>query len=214
MISLLTAASQIATPAPFSWRVLLTLLLVLILSAATFAALVRRWTTQRGELALSDWARGNGFRLARASDAPDLPRVSDTPLIARRAIRNQNTWLLELSPIEPAVERWHVLLRQIESRRKATGLRPTRAQRSVLDLFSLSSYPALGNTDRFVVYGTDARAAGSLSSGPARALLPPDVGLLLDDGWMMLDFSERRFDPIEFDRMTALAEQLVAHLPK
>ncbi len=102
----------------------------------------------------------------------------------------------------------------MESRRRPTGLRPTHARRSILDLFSLSSYPALGNIDRFVVYGTDAQAAGSLSKSQARALLPPDVGLLLDDGWMMLDFSERPFDPIEFDRMTALAEQLVAHLPR
>lgn len=212
MIWLSTSVPEPNGPHPFSWQVLLTLLMVLILSAATFVVLVRRWTTQRGESALSDWARGKGFRVARPEDAPRLPLAPGTPLAARRAIRNRTTWLLELCG-ESQIDRWHVLLRKMESGRKPAGLRPTHAGRSLLDRFSLSSYPALGNIDRFVVYGTDTRAARTLSKSPARALLPPDVGLLLDGGWIMLDFSERPFDPIEFDRMTALAEQLAAHLP-
>jgi len=46
-----------------------------------------------------------------------------------------------------------------------------------------------------------------------RSLLPPDVGLLLHGRHLVLDFSDRPFDAIEFGRMLALADQLAARLP-
>jgi hypothetical protein len=45
------------------------------------------------------------------------------------------------------------------------------------------------------------------------ALLPPDVGLLLAGENLVLDFSTRPFDPLELQRVDALAEQIVMHLP-
>ncbi|MEA2707785.1 MAG: hypothetical protein QOF78_386, partial [Phycisphaerales bacterium] len=94
-----------------------------------------------------------------------------------------------------------------------TGLRPANQPASLLDQFSLSSYPRMGETDRFIVFGTDSAAARALSKSHARALLPPDVGLLLHGRHVVLDFSTRPFDGIELGRMVALAEQLVQHLP-
>jgi hypothetical protein len=47
-----------------------------------------------------------------------------------------------------------------------------------------------------------------LAESPAQGLLPPDIGLLLIDRMLILDFSGRRFDPVEFDRMLVLAGQI------
>ncbi|HEX8524664.1 MAG TPA: hypothetical protein VF669_20575 [Tepidisphaeraceae bacterium] len=213
MIWLANAVPQTLEPQPFSWRVLVTLLLVLVLSAVTFTALVRRWTTQRHRIVLSDWAKGKGFRVSAPESAPNLPQNPKTVLRCIRAIGSDNTWLLELFSETTIVARWHVLLRAIEQEWDPSGLRPAHGTRSLLDLYSLSSFPALGNVERFVVYGTESRSARKLSKSALRGLLPADIGLLLHGKWLILDFSARPFDPIEFDRMTAVAEQLVGHLP-
>ncbi len=213
MTWLANAAFLEPAPQPFSWRVFLTLLFVLLISAATFAALVRRWTTQRHRVVLSDWAKGRGFHVVPPEQAPALPRNPKTPLRVIRAISDESTWLLEVETDVASAPNWHVLLRNIGREWKPTGLRPAHATMSWLDLFSLSSYPSLGNVERFVVYGTDTQSAEALSKSQIRGLLPRDVGLLLHGPWLILDFSDRKFDPIEFDRMTALAEQLAAHLP-
>ena len=94
-------------------------------------------------------------------------------------------------------------------------LRPVSAasQQSVLDSFSLSSFPLMGATERFVVFGTDSAAARLISQSMMRSLLPPDIGLLLHRRELVLDFSPRPFDAIEFDRMLALADQLAQRLP-
>ena len=110
--------------------------------------------------------------------------------------------------------RWHVLVREVPAMAWAvTGLRPTHAKASLIDLFSMMSFPGMGETERFVVFGVDSTAAKHLSRSQARALLPPDIGLLLAGTHPVLDFSTRPFDPIELGRMNALAEQLVTHLP-
>lgn len=83
----------------------------------------------------------------------------------------------------------------------------------MIDLFALTGYPRLGSIDRFVVFGTASEQAATLSESFSRALLPPDIGLLLHGPWLILDFSSRHFDVIEFNRMLALAEQIVVHLP-
>jgi hypothetical protein len=200
-------------PQPFSWRVFLTLLFVLLISAATFAELVRRWTTHRHRVVLSDWAKGRGFRIVSPESAPALPQNHKTPLRIVRAISDDSTWLLEVESDVASAPHAHVLLRKIDREWKPTGLRPAHATRSLLDLFSMSSYLSLGNVERFVVYGTDTKAAVTLSKSQIGGLLPRDVGLLLHETWVLLDFSDRNFDPIEFDRMTALMEQLIPHLP-
>ena len=109
---------------------------------------------------------------------------------------------------------WHVYMRQTSFSWSPTGLRPVANGRSLLDLFSLTSFPLLGSTDRFVVYGTESQDAERLSHSMARGLLPPDIGLLLYADRLLLDFSARPFDEIEFNRMLALADQLEQHLKR
>ena len=74
---------------------------------------------------------------------------------------------------------WHVLIRQVESNWPPTALRPTAKERSLLDLFSLASFPSMIASERFVIFGADSAAAKALSQSSLPALLPPDVGLLL-----------------------------------
>lgn len=208
----------------FSWVVVLVLLTVLGLSVGVFIVLVLRWTSKRSWVEIAEWARERGFRVsARESSAPaPLDRVSRGDLRATTCATNKQTTIVRLEAAAPvgtdgftnvAPARWHALVRNIESPWQPTGLRPAPAARSLLDLFSLSSFPLMGETQRFVVYGTDSGPARKLSKSNLRGLLPPDIGLLLHGQHLVLDFSQRPFDAIEFDRMIALADQLVLHLP-
>ena len=217
MAALMTTAPYVPPTPDFSWLVLLKLLLLLGVSVAVFAWQVRRWTTHRGWRALLDWSRERGFRLSR----PDRPagepfdrlreaRVT-TVLESGPTSAMQLVASSDAAPNQPV--RWHVLVRDLPSAWPPTGLRPTHAPSSLLDQFSLSSYPRMGESERFIIFGTDSHAARVLSKGQARALLPPDIGLLLHGRHMVLDFSTRPFDGIELGRMVALADQLVQHLP-
>ena len=205
-------------PAP--WPVFVVLCVVLALSVFMFVALVRRWTSSRVWVSISDWARARGYR-ATVKDCPaptPLDALKNTRLVSQVCVSDGTSSLMRLEVVgEPSTaaqpKRWHVLVRQIESAWQPTALRPAAAASSLLDLFSLTSFPLMGETQRFVVFGTDSAPARKLSKSRARALLPPDVGLLLHGAHMILDFSDRPFDEIEFDRMIALAEQLVANLP-
>jgi hypothetical protein len=193
-------------------------LTVLFISALVFTWQVRRWTTNRRWLALWDWSRMSGYRFSRTEQSPPAPLdiLRDRNLRMTTSLTDGKTWLMQLEDAtDPAAraKRFHVLMRAIESVWKPTGLRPAHAAGSFLDLFSLSSYPAMGEVERFVIYATDTPAARALSKSHARGLLPPDVGMLLAGRRLILDFSARPFDPIEFGRMTALADQLIAHLP-
>ena len=108
-----------------------------------------------------------------------------------------------------------MLIRQVESNWPPTALRPTSSadEQTLLDNFALASFPSMIASERFVIFGADSAAARSLSKSSLPALLPPDVGLLLHGRRIVLDFSRRHFDTIEFDRMLALADHLTAHLP-
>ena len=227
--------------------ILLTLLAVLGASAATLWVLVRRATSHRRWVALSEWARENGFRFGRSPEGePPAPfdAVREAGAVVRLQLRRGPTTLVQFEAGEapaaapPAVAApatggaappsvaavptvpparqvvvWNALVRQIEPQWRPTGLRPAHAAASLLDLFSLSSFPTLGATDRFVAYGTDSAAARAVSKSMLRSLLPADVGLLLHGRHLVLDFSTRPFDAIELSRMIALADQLAAHLP-
>ena len=202
------------------WGALAVLLVVFALSVLMFVALVRRWTHARMWVSISDWARGRGYRAAvqDCPAPPPLDALKSAALLSQICVSDGTSSLMRLevagevnSAAQP--KRWHVLVRTIESQWQPTGLRPAAATSSLLDLFSLTSFPLMGETQRFVVFGTDSAPARKLSKSRARALLPPDVGLLLHGPHMILDFSDRPFDEIEFDRMIALSEQLVANLP-
>lgn len=213
----LSVANDLPPALRFSWLLLLILILITCASAAVFAWQVRRWTTHRGWRELLDWSRERGFTLSRPeSPAPEpFDRLAGARVVTRLESAKTRAVQLHVAPGGGAEStRWHVLVRQISSSPwPATGLRPATAPASLLDQFSLSSYPRMGDTNRFIVFGTDSQAARILSKSQARALLPPDIGLLLHGQHLVLDFSSRPFDGIELGRMVALADQLVQHLP-
>jgi len=171
--------------------------------AAAGRAELRAATCLRDEhtaLILLEAAEPLGGRAAPAPSPPPSPAI-----VAPAALS---------SPPPPTpVRHWHVLVRTVESEWPPTGLRPASAAASLLDVFPLASFPLMGPTDRFVVYGTDSAPARRLHKSHVRALLPPDVGVLLYGRHLVLDFTNRPFDTIEFGRMIALADQIVAHLP-
>ena len=206
------AASNDLSGLTFSWVVLFTLFTVLGASVAVFVWQVRRWTTHRGWRDLLDFSRERGLTLSRP-DAPagePFDRLNNPTITTQLESDKVKAMQLRLAP---AGSRWHVLVRQMSSSWPTTGLRPSTAAASLIDEFSLSSYPQMGDVTRFVVFGIDSHAARILSKSEARALLPPDIGLILHGQHLVLDFSARPFDGIELGRMIALAEQLVEHLP-
>ena len=200
----------------FSWRVLLTLLAMLALAAGTFAELVRQWTGGARASAMREWARVNGFRRVRGETAPEALAASGLAVRIERQYARGGTVLARVWARGPGggVERaWHVLICQSDRPAEAVGLRPTRegamgAGGSVIDWYGLPTFARLSAGRRFEVVGRDAKAAARLADGPARALLPADVGLLRLRDHLLLDFSARPFDPIELNRMLAIAEQV------
>lgn len=228
---------RVLAAVPSAWvsaRILFSLFLVLIASSAMFWVLVRRWTSQREWVALAEWARESGFRHRRDLAAPPEPLgvLRDRNPVVRVCMSDGKITIVQLEadappiaegvpiavPVSPPANYpsravWKLLIRQIESTWAPTGLRPATAQSSLLDLFSLSSFPLMGPQERFVLFGADSEAARALSASPTRALMPPDVGLLLHDNFLILDFSGRPFDSIEFSRMVIMADQVAARLP-
>ena len=202
------------------WTAFVVLVVVFALSVLMFVALVWRWTHARMWVSISDWARDRGYR-ASVKDCPAPPpldALKNAALLSQICVSDGTSSLMRLEVVGETAgaaqpKRWHVLVRNIESQWQPTALRPASAPSSLLDLFSLTSFPLMGETQRFVVFGTGSAPARKLSKSRARALLPPDVGLLLHGPHMILDFTDRPFDEIEFDRMIALSEQLVANLP-
>jgi hypothetical protein len=200
----------------FSWTILFTLLLITGVSVVVFIWQVRRWTTHQGWRELLDWSRERAFKLSRPDLAAGEPfdRLEGARVVT--SLVSGSTRILQIlvpRPGSPEPARWHVLVRQIGTRWPTTGLRPATAPGSLIDQFGLSTYPRMGEIERFVVVGSDSQAARTLSTSQGRALLPPDVGLLLHGHFLVLDFSTRPFDGIELGRMVALADQLVRHLP-
>ena len=220
---------MLAKMVPSLWtdlKVLMTLLVVLLASAGTFWALVRRWESHRQWMAIADWGREHGYRshpLDPARLPPPLDRLSDQNPLVRVSMADDMTRLLQVqtalahqpdeSPRLGGEIVWNLLIRRLNSTWEPTGLRPSSPLPSVLDLFSLSSFPLLGTTERFMIFGTDTDAATALSASMTRSLLPPDIGLLLHGDQLVLDFSQRPFDEIEFNRMIALINQVAGKLP-
>jgi len=213
---------------PFFVTPLLVLGVVLGASVMVYVALTRRWASHRLWVELQDWAREHEYQLCRLENAklPEplsgLGKLHPSP---RWMLTSKTTTLVQLqsameqsSNVEPPAAsnvepvQWNVLIRKRATERApvaTTGLRPATQRQSLLDLFSLSSYPNLATNERFVVYGSESSAARKLGDSGAITLLPPDIGLLLHGEYLLLDFSERPFDPIEFGRMLAVADQLV-----
>ncbi|HEY7115439.1 MAG TPA: hypothetical protein VH475_02570 [Tepidisphaeraceae bacterium] len=205
---------------PFSPWILLGLVVVLGASCLMFWTHVRRWTQNRAWVALGDWAGENRFKLHRPGRAgvPAPLEVLTQP--APRAVilmSDRTTSIVQMeTPVFGAmreVRRWNVLVRRIDVDWPTTALRPSNQERSLVDLFSLASFPALLSSERFTVHGDQSAAARAVVGSMLMALLPQDLGLVLHGRALILDFSTRPFDGIELSRMRGLVEQLVGRLP-
>jgi hypothetical protein len=208
---------------PYSPAVPLSVLAVLIVSCLVYWLLVRRWTTQRAWLAMSDWAEEHGLifrREAKAVVPQVIQALADPP---PRAVMSASNGEVEVAQVvmpkgpnkatAGLPMRWNLVVRKLESAWPTTGLRPRGRGHSLLDYLPLENMQAMSPSERFTLYGEQRAAAGLLGRSSAMALLPPDVGMLLLGQNLILDFSTRPFDPLELHRMDSLASQLAAHLP-
>jgi hypothetical protein len=210
-------ASVLAPPllatAPISILLLILLMAIFAASLSVFLVLTHRWTSHRKAIELADWAREHGFTLRSAAKAT-LP----APLATQKTLDAQARWLISNEttsmvcfmtvPGDAGAMMWNVLVRRTISNWPTTGLRPANAGASVIDFFNLTTIPHLAPSERFLVVGGDRAAARKLAESHARALLPADIGLLRVGEYLVLDFSGRPFDPIEFGRMLAVVDQV------
>jgi hypothetical protein len=192
----------------FSIPLFALLMLIFIASLLTFVVLVRRSTTRRRWVWLSEWAQQRKFS-KRASDqfAPSLRKRLNREFEILLQLNRPDLALMQIQT--ESAQRWNLLLQKRRSAQSAAaGLRPTVASASVLDLSGLSNFSSQTIGPRFTVLASSSSAARALADSPSRTLVPADIGLLLAEDWLLLDFSTRPFDPIELDRILALAEQL------
>ena len=203
----------------FSWRVLLTVLAALGLAAGAFASLARRHVGRSAETAMADWARRAGFRRDRSGAVPAvLAGLAPGAVEVGRqyASSDGRTRVVRVWAGRPVGRWWHLLVRAGEGSAgpAVAGLRPVGGEggrpASAVDWFGLPAFARLAPGHRFEVVGRDAGAARALAEGPARGLLPGDVGLVRGEGWVVLDFSGRAFEPVELSRVVAVAEQVEA----
>jgi hypothetical protein len=199
---------------------LITLGSCLMASGWIFARLVRQWTRERPRTALLEWARPRRFRVRDASthDLPEALLQINSTLEPRISLKNKHAVLIAFETPNAMPGRpphvWHVLVRRSALPHGRCGLRPAQHDRSLLDLFTLHTYPSLLPPERFVVVAHDADSGKSLAASPAGALLPADVGLLFWDDQLVLDFTHRPFDPIEFSRMLTVSDQVLQQLSR
>jgi hypothetical protein len=210
-----------AVPASEWVGVFLSLVAIIGASSGIFWLLVRRWTTQRHWVALQDWADENRFKLHGEDRAvgPEILKSFTQPAPkVLVSLNDVDTGIVQIEAWPPKgkraqVVRWNLLIRKLERAWPTTGFRPATSGRSILDYFQLDEMRAMAPTERFVLYGADARSARALGKSSVAALLPADVGMMLMEQNLVLDFSSRPFDPLELERIDALAEQIVLHLP-
>ena len=197
-------------PPAFSLGILFALLVLLGVSSAVFCVLVRRCTSHRQWISLREWAREHGFKSRRMEPADLPPPLAALSPLVRLSLADARTSLMQL---ETDAQQWNLLIRKMPTEWIPSGLRPAKQETSLLDQLHLSTYPAYSSPERFHLLSADSAAARKLSKSITRALIPADVGLLLWGNWMVLDFTHRPFDPVEFGRMIALAEQVAGLLP-
>lgn len=197
------------TEMPFSWTILLALAAIFLGATATFFVLVRRWTVNRQWTYMSEWARERRFR-QRPTDEILPPPLDQVGLQPQLLISSGTITIVDFTPpLDEDQRRIHVLHRRSELPFELGGLRPIHAKVSFLDRFKLPAFPMITENERFTAIGVDSAAARRVAN-VARRLLPPDLGLLVQNDALIVDFSSRPFDTIEFDRMIALSDQLVS----
>lgn len=200
---------------PFEWIPVLAMLVVLGASVVTYVMLVRRWTSRRQWVSLAQWARESGYQLRplRRAELPGpLQELVRDDARVRFHLCDPRTTLaqFETEPVNPDAPppKWNVLVRHRPGAGAPAGLRPAAQALSLIDLLPLGKSASMSLGDRFVVHAVETSAARELAESHAVALLPQDVGLILLENHFVLDFSSRPFDPIEFGRLIALADQL------
>lgn len=204
--------------------VLLGLFLLLGVSVTMYWVLVWRETSNRRWSAIAEWARASGYYsnpLAKLRPPAPLQKLGAGVRVQICLVNPRSTFLdfvVESAPATldgqlPSHHHWHTLVWPVETEWPTLGLRPATANHSMLDLLTLQSHPHLQGSERFVVHAESRKVAAVIADSSLRGLLPPDVGLLLMGRHLLLDFSQRPFDEIEFNRMIAVAEQLAQHLP-
>lgn len=177
------------------------------------AQLLRRHTGGRERFQMWEWSVNRRFKRAPVGPIA-LEGLEDIDQPMRAVVhfrsRDSETSILKLQTISKhdTVRTWHVLIRTLEHFSTPVALRPSGAEVSLIDLMNLPLLPKLSSEVRFAVYGLRALDARELASSPARALLPPDIGLIRSADKVILDFTSRPFDPVEFSRMLAVAEQV------
>ncbi len=177
------------------------------------AQLLRRHTGGRERFAMWEWSINRRFKRGRSGPIT-IDGMDDLDQTLRAVeyyhTRDGDRSIVKLHSFDSdgTVRTWHLLVQQVESLSTPIGLRPTGASVSMIDLMGLQLMPKLSNETRFAVYAVRAIDARELAFGPARALLPPDIGLIRSSDQAILDFTSRPFDPTEFDRMIAVAEQI------
>ena len=199
----------------FAWVPLLTMLVVLGTSLVMYVMLVRRWTSRRQWVSLGEWTRHSGFRIQ-----PLRRDLLPGPLRRSCHVRRAGA----VSPLRCAYDagsvrhgsaaprgrrmpRWNVLIRSRPAGRNASGLRPASRDVSLIDLLPLCVTRRCRwvTGSSFTPPNPAPRGAGGVTGPDASALRrgagptggSPGAGFLL-----------RPFDPIEFGRTIALAEQL------
>jgi hypothetical protein len=195
----------------FSWLTLAILIGMLLASFAMFTLLERRWTTQRRWVALREWARVRMMKVSRSASTPAaLSMLLPAQPWVRLKIGDEQVTYLQLETLQPQTHGWHLLIARCGPwRGSPAALRPVKVATSLVDLLNLPRIPTTVGHERFTLFSDQTRSGRALLVSHARSLIPPDIGLLRVDHWFVLDFSSRPFDPIELDRMLALAKQLV-----
>lgn len=219
-------------PVPILQSLIILLVLIILLGAScwVFSVLLKMWTTHRPIAALRQWARPRGYAVLGTEQAT-VPAIMDrsdptlTAILELRTLRLTKTQPRATSFIQlenmsssgagsaEGGRRWHVMIMGMEGEWPITGLRPAHAACSILDLLRLRTSPSLVESQRFSVMGQEIARARQLAGSGVRSLLPADIGLILGPGVLLLDFSARPFDDIEFERMLVIANQALAALP-
>ncbi len=197
----------------FSWTILLTLIVLFLVSLTMYTLVVVRWTTRRHWVSLAEWSSEHRMKVGRITATelpPPLDRLREVGAKIRLRIGDKQTSLIQFQTLQvdgrPQI--WNVVIRKSQRLHAPAALRPEHVDSSLIDLFDLTAFHSL-STSRFAVMSVDIRSARQLIQSPARALLPPDIGLLVVGEQIVLDFSARPFDPVELDRMLSVMRQIV-----
>lgn len=233
--------AQTVPTAPFSTWTLSVLTVVFALSWLVLFQLMRLWTLGRRRQRLRQWAATHDARPTRTVPGPLLGSHATFRVLAGYASEEVLVFHLKSdrtpgSRSPRAQSAWNVLAVRLAVDPGFSGLRPAAARVSLVDLFSVAgdrpnpdpksavrllSYPSIDPSAAsasgdaagdFTLFAESDAAAEFLAATSLPARLPPDVGVLLRDGWLILDFSPRPFTETALTPLLKLARELAGKL--